>query len=673
MTTALTRHSIAGRLRTVLLAGTLALGAMIPATPAMLASGDTGPVVTMSDQFDIDPAGGIEGLTAEVDADGDGVNLRQEPAHDAPVVMPLSEGTIVDLRIDHFDTVYDPDGITRWWPVAVGGHEGWVSGFYLSGPEAAAPTETAAPPAEATSPAAARSAVSRVAYDYTGSMVAEVSADGDGLVLRAGPDRDSDEVATIPDGALVDLRIDVADTVYDAAGTRWWPVAYEGQEGWVSGFYLIEPGTEAPAGEPERTPDVLFAAGDTVRVKTPSGRGLVVRVEPAPDADRLTSLHEEQAVRIVEGPVSFESSENGWYLIATDDLTGYVDGDLLVLVERAETPVPTEPAAPEAAFSAGDWAEIRTASGDGVDLRAGASENSDKSGFAPNQGLVEILSGPEDGWYEVRWDTQTGYIEGSLLVPAKAPSRAERPAEEPVATETPEPDTFKNGDYAKVSAGSGVGVNVREDASQDADRAGYLAADAVVKITDGPKRDGKGNAWYRVTDGSQSGWVRGDLIAPTSAPATEDAGETETPETQNAETGFILPLASYRFTQDYGCSNLGFYSYDPAFGCSVHDGVDLAAPAQTPIYAVGAGTVVASGWCDCGLGYYVEIDHGDGLHTIYGHMASQPYVAVNQKVAQGEVIGPVGSTGLSTGPHTHFMVRQDGVTQDPKNYLPPLG
>lgn len=669
MTTASTQHSLAGRLRTLVLAGTLALGAMVPAAPVTFASGDTGTAVTVTEQFDVDPASDIVGLTAQVDADGEGVNLRSEPAHDASVVMPLSEGTIVDLRIDQVDTVYDPDGITRWWPVAVGGHDGWISGFYLTDPEAA--TAESAPTAASAS--VSRPAASRTAYDYTGSMVAEVSADGEGLVLRAEPASDSSKVGTIPDGALVDLRIDEADTVYDAGGTRWWPVSYEGQDGWVSGFYLVNPGASSTSEETSAKPTAMFVEGDTVRVQTPSGRGLVVRADPSPDADRLTSLHEEQEVQIVEGPVSFESSDNGWYLISTGDVTGYVDGDLLVLAKQAESPTqtPTE-SSTGAEFTVGDWAEIRTASGDGVDLRAGASANSDKSGYAPNQGLVEILAGPEDGWYQVRWDSQTGYVDGELLVPASAPTLAQRPTETPEATEEAETPAFVSGDYAKVEAGSGVGVNVRKDATQDADRAGYLADGAVVKITDGPKKDATGNAWYRITDGSQSGWVRGDLIVPTTAPAETEGTTENAPSSENASSGFIFPLDSFTFTQGYGCSDLGFYAYDPAFGCAVHDGYDFAAPAQTPIHAVADGTVVASGWCDCGLGYYVEIDHGGGLHTLYGHMASQPYVAVNQKVKQGDVIGPVGSTGLSTGPHTHFMVRLDGVTQDPGNYLPPM-
>jgi murein DD-endopeptidase MepM/ murein hydrolase activator NlpD len=677
----------------VALAGTLAISAMMPVVPASLASTDTAPVrpteVTV-DQFDIDPAGGLVGLTAIVDAEGEGVNLRATADHDGDVLTTVPDGTVAELRVDMVDTVYDADGITRWWPVSVGGQDGWIAGIYLDDPDAAPATTALSDGTDGS--VTTSSSASRTAYDYTGSMVAEISADGEGLVLRAEPDRDSEKVASLPDGTLVDLRIDMLDTVYDDQGTRWWPVAVDGVEGWVSGFYLIEPGTTPQSATSADAEAAVFSAGDTARVNTPSQRGLVVRVDPSPDSERLTSLHEGQEVQIVEGPASYEGSTNGWYLVSTGSVTGYVDGDLLELVTPAATETPTTPASTDGAFAVGSWAEIRTDDGEGVNLRAGASANSDQSGFAPNQGLVEILAGPENGWYEVRWDRQTGYIDGSLLIPAEAPTFVEGTstaeadltapqATEPAATEAAadaESAAFENGDYAKVDAGSGVGVNIRSQPSQDADRAGFLAEDAVVKITAGPESDDDDNTWYRITDGGQSGWVRGDLITPTEAPVNAEEAATDGEETVNAPqeqdetSGFALPLADFTFTQDYGCSSLGFYTYNPSFGCSVHDGVDLAAPSGTPIHAVSDGTVVASGWCDCGLGYYVEIDHGDGVHSVYGHMASQPYVAVGQTVGQGDVIGPVGSTGLSTGPHTHFMIRLDGVTQDPKNYLPPL-
>ena len=606
MTTASTQTSFKGRLCTFALAGTLALSAMFPSVSGTLASGDDvvtpTAVVSTDEQFDISAADGLIGLTARVVAGGDGVNLRAAAEHDAEVVTSVPDGTLVELRVDMLDTVYDPDGVTRWWPVSVDGQDGWISGFYLTDADASEPSDGTTPN---TSPA------NRTPYDYTGSMTAEISADGDGLVLHAEPDSSSEKVAALPDGTIVDLRIDVLDTVYDEQGTRWWPVAVDGVEGWVSGFYLIDPDTTAPQ---------------------PASPGTTIPTVPDP-----------------------------------------------------------APAAPvEADFVTGDWAEIRTADGDGVILRAGASENADQSGFAPNQALVEILSGPEDGWYEVRWDRQVGYVDGSLLIPADPPLSVSNTGVTTIDAEftdvatapeaSDEAGTFASGDYGEVDAGSDVGINIREQPTRDSEQAGFLSEGSVVMITEGPETDANGDAWYRVTDGGQSGWALGNLLIPTEAPAqaedvTAPADVADTagaPPTEDVTSGFILPVSSFTFTQDYGCSALGFYTYNPAFGCFVHDGVDLAAPSGTPILAAESGTVVASGWCDCGLGYYVEIDHGGGLHSVYGHMASQPYVAVGQTVAQGDVIGPVGSTGLSTGPHIHFMVRQDGVTQDPKNYLPPL-
>ncbi len=76
-----------------------------------------------------------------------------------------------------------------------------------------------------------------------------------------------------------------------------------------------------------------------------------------------------------------------------------------------------------------------------------------------------------------------------------------------------------------------------------------------------------------------------------------------------------------------------------------------------------------AGWCDCGLGYYVRIDHGDGFETLYGHMADVPPVAIGQAVSKGDIIGDVGSTGMSTGPHVHFIVRYLGQDVDPLSYI----
>ncbi len=86
------------------------------------------------------------------------------------------------------------------------------------------------------------------------------------------------------------------------------------------------------------------------------------------------------------------------------------------------------------------------------------------------------------------------------------------------------------------------------------------------------------------------------------------------------------------------------------------------------IHATGDGTVTFSGYNTSGFGIHVIIDHGYGYETLYGHM-SEVKVRNGQKVKRGDVIGEVGSSGLSTGPHLHYEVHKDGVPVDPVNFL----
>lgn len=102
-----------------------------------------------------------------------------------------------------------------------------------------------------------------------------------------------------------------------------------------------------------------------------------------------------------------------------------------------------------------------------------------------------------------------------------------------------------------------------------------------------------------------------------------------------------------------------------------HNGLDIATKAGTPIHAADSGKVIWSGWRTDGLGYCVIIDHLNGLTTIYGHMIRQPPVRVGSYVDRNQVIGYIGSTGRSTGPHVHFMVKSGGgkTYRNPLSYL----
>lgn len=97
-----------------------------------------------------------------------------------------------------------------------------------------------------------------------------------------------------------------------------------------------------------------------------------------------------------------------------------------------------------------------------------------------------------------------------------------------------------------------------------------------------------------------------------------------------------------------------------------HEGMDFSASIGTPIYATGNGTVTKAGW-QSGYGRIVKINHGYGYETWYAHM-NKIDVRVGQKVVRGEVIGEVGNTGKSTGPHLHYEVHVKGRVVNPVNY-----
>ncbi|WP_105317620.1 LysM peptidoglycan-binding domain-containing M23 family metallopeptidase [Thermus tenuipuniceus] len=127
------------------------------------------------------------------------------------------------------------------------------------------------------------------------------------------------------------------------------------------------------------------------------------------------------------------------------------------------------------------------------------------------------------------------------------------------------------------------------------------------------------------------------------------------------EGGMRWPLAGgFRITTYFGQRG-AFQRY--------HTGIDLAASYGTPIVAAKAGQVEVAGWSAVGYGFHVVLDHGGGVETLYAHM-SRIAVRAGQWVEAGEVIGYVGSTGWSTGPHLHFEVRVGGVARNPLAYLP---
>ena len=133
-------------------------------------------------------------------------------------------------------------------------------------------------------------------------------------------------------------------------------------------------------------------------------------------------------------------------------------------------------------------------------------------------------------------------------------------------------------------------------------------------------------------------------------------------ENQISPFSMILPSSS-PITSGYG------WRWHPILRESRrHEGVDFDAPYNAPVWAAHSGVVETATYSK-GFGRYIVINHGDGFTTLYAHLNSRE-VRSGEKVQQGQLIGEVGSSGLSTGPHLHFEVRVNNVIRDPKNYLP---
>jgi len=120
---------------------------------------------------------------------------------------------------------------------------------------------------------------------------------------------------------------------------------------------------------------------------------------------------------------------------------------------------------------------------------------------------------------------------------------------------------------------------------------------------------------------------------------------------------------SVNFTSGYGVRS------DPFRGsAAMHAGIDLAGPIGTPIYATADGVVARSEWNAGGYGNLVELNHGQGIQTRYGHL-SQRMAQPGQRVRRGQLIGLMGSTGRSTGSHLHYEVRIDGRAVNPIPFM----
>ena len=127
-----------------------------------------------------------------------------------------------------------------------------------------------------------------------------------------------------------------------------------------------------------------------------------------------------------------------------------------------------------------------------------------------------------------------------------------------------------------------------------------------------------------------------------------------------------IPASAARGTGNFGWPVSGHITQK---FWSQHPGIDIGAGMGTPIYAADSGYIVSAGWSNVGYGNMILINHGNGFLTRYGHLSAFN-VEVGDSVKKGQLIGRVGTTGNSTGPHLHFEIIKNGIHVNPFGYLP---
>lgn len=198
------------------------------------------------------------------------------------------------------------------------------------------------------------------------------------------------------------------------------------------------------------------------------------------------------------------------------------------------------------------------------------------------------------------------------------------------------------------------------NSSANADILAPLRAAQAAKQTTGDEEFRQLFSSWQSMDRSGSAPARTNLVSSAMPNRINGAIPGFAPQTVSIPS--LIPVEGVKLTSDYGMR------WHPVIGGRrQHKGVDLGAPTGTPIHAAADGIVGRADWYSS-YGLYVALEHGGNIETRYGHM-SRLNVAAGQMVHKGDVIGYVGTTGRSTGPHLHYEVRIAGEAVNPVPYL----
>jgi murein DD-endopeptidase MepM/ murein hydrolase activator NlpD len=243
----------------------------------------------------------------------------------------------------------------------------------------------------------------------------------------------------------------------------------------------------------------------------------------------------------------------------------------------------------------------------------------------------------------------------SILSGEADPNQVARMLPAAGATHDPEAEQQVAQSYSEVE---GMQLMLAQQAHQATRARLHQTAAVVRQLGIDPRRfvqGGVGGPFEEVTPG-------GDAVDPRFAELFATWRQLDQLEQGVASIPSIMPVQGARWTSGFGTRS------DPFRGrAAMHAGIDLAGPIGTPIYATADGVVGRSEWSG-GYGNLVELQHGSGIATRYGHLSSR-VVQAGERVRRGQLIGLMGSTGRSTGSHLHYEVRLDGRAINPLPFL----
>lgn len=278
---------------------------------------------------------------------------------------------------------------------------------------------------------------------------------------------------------------------------------------------------------------------------------------------------------------------------------------------------------------------------DYVNIREDASTESEIVGRLYSKAVATVI-GQQGEWTKISSGKVEGYIKTEYLVIGE------------------EAADFADKNLKKYAKATCTTLNVREGAGTEYSKIASVAQDEEVEVLE------ELDEWVKVTVDSETGYVYKSYVDYTYdfkyAVTAEEAKKLDEQKKYDANH-MVWPLPSDRTIHTYFGHRVA-----PTRGASTfHKGLDIGGRTGANVVAVLSGTVITAQYSSS-AGYYVEIDHGNGLVTRYLHN-SKLLVSAGQKVSQGDVISLCGSTGISTGAHLHFSVVKNGAYVDPYPYL----